>query len=112
MFPAAVLVSPVDDPALSTTSALPPSSAAVKEDGLRVVVTNDALFIFRDAAPGPQTVFYERLDSFTPAPRRHSDFRAVTASGKLVTFRSSGGCGCGSRLRAFNPFPMMMESTR
>lgn len=70
---------------------------------LRVIVTADRIYIFRDDRPSP-TLWYEgRIESFDG--RNTTGYQVVTASGDVVHFRRGGGCLCGSQLRSFQPFP-------
>lgn len=89
---------------------------------VRVVVTVDALFVFKDSAQGPTLSFFERLAKYDPGVPTHRRTRArparpalaTTNSGIEVTFSRLGSCGCGSRLRSFDPFSQipMAASTK
>lgn len=119
VFPAILTVSPADSPqpADSTTplSQLHPDSRRIER--VRVVVTQDAVYVFQDHHSGPRLIFSERLASYAPPPRPSPPPRGQTLSrtpprqatlqtdsGKTLAFYRDGSCGCGSRLKGFNPF--------
>lgn len=75
---------------------------------VRVIVTQDSIVVFQDAASAPdgsgvQVVFYDSLDDL---PTANS---AVTGTGATVEWDRERGCGCGSRLRAFNPYGSLVS---
>lgn len=114
VFPATVTVAPPDpdSPSASTlTHPLPPTHRRLEK--VRVVVTLDQVLIFEDSSQGPQLIFSERLQDYTPPPKRGQTIRTMhapreatllTDSGKTLAFSRSAGCGCGSQLKSFNPF--------
>jgi hypothetical protein len=79
----------------------------------------DRLTVFADASDGPHVVYSQLLTDFTAPsrPQRLRDvhlpeyklYQATTQSGTPIQFEKSGGCGCGSRLRGFNPFPALQS---
>jgi hypothetical protein len=102
-----------------------PGPEARVQDRVRVIVqrgdpntnTPARLTAFADSSQGPRAVYSQALQDFTsplrpqrlrearePAYRRYT---ATTASGIPVYFEKTGGCGCGSRLKSFNPFPSL-----
>jgi hypothetical protein len=113
VFPAVITLAPPDSPQRATNQGRPPEDHR-RLDKCRVVVTLDQVLIFQDASGGPQLIFSERLASYTAPPptrsltiRSQGQFREATAttdSGKTLSFARQGGCGCGSRLRSFDPF--------
>lgn len=78
----------------------------------RVILTTDTVLVYQDSPTGPALVYSERLASYDPGVPVHRRTRgtparmpsATTDSGSEVTFTRSGGCGCGSRLKSFDPF--------
>lgn len=115
VFPAVLTVSPPDAPAPADSTSLHPTQRRL--DKVRVVVTLDAVYVFQDHHQGPQLIFSERLSSYTPPPPPSRAGRALpnsrtpprqatlqTDSGKTLAFYRDGHCGCGSRLKGFNPF--------
>ena len=81
-------------------------------DQARLVITADAIYVFKDSPAGPTLVFNERMDSYDRGvplyqrtrTRPAREASAVTDSGSQVTFTRASGCGCGSRLKYFDPF--------
>lgn len=70
---------------------------------LRVIVTADKVYLFRDARPAP-TLWYEaRIESFDG--RNTTGYQLVTANGDVLQLKRGGGCLCGSQLKSFHPFP-------
>ena len=72
-------------------------------DVTRVVLTEEVLVAVVDSPEGPRLVFQEAYSSFDRARLARETSTVTTASGKLVTFRKDESCGCGSRLRSWNP---------
>lgn len=81
-------------------------------DRVRIIVTLDTVFVFKDSSAGPVVAFSERLASYDPGNPPHRRTRSnpvrpalvTTDSDTVITFNRTGGCGCGSRLKSFNPF--------
>ena len=95
-----------------------PDSSTQTLDRVRVIIVAgtpaDRVFVFQDHADGPRPVFSAQVLSHT-APRTPQRLREVhspefstheisTPAANLSVLKSSG-CGCGSRLKSFNPFP-------
>lgn len=77
--------------------------AAVQGDA-RVIITNDMAYIFQDGPTGkPEAVFGEYLEEFEGSNRE--GYTVTTATGNVLVVTRSKGCGCGSMLRGFFPFP-------
>lgn len=118
VFPAIVVVAPPGAPRASSLRPPRVHHTDPRSDGsellqsVRVIVTDDTAYIYQDSADGPVLVFRERLAEYTPPPHPRTqrlsspprEASLTTDSGKTMSFRKSGGCGCGSRLKTFNPF--------
>jgi hypothetical protein len=112
VFPAVVVVAPAGSSTPATSlSRLPEDHRKVEK--VRIVVTLEEVLIFQDSSKGPELIFSEPLLDYTPPPKRPSTIRTMhtpreatlqTESGKTLAFHRSTGCGCGSRLKSFNPF--------
>lgn len=83
-----------------------------EEDGLteayqdvRVIITADRIYGFRDGTggEGPVEFMNERLASIDG--RNSTGYTVTLADDRVAFMRRSTGCGCGSRLRGFRPFP-------
>ncbi len=68
----------------------------------RAIVTDDAIHVYMDATNGPAEVFTARMDDFQG--RRTIGYTVITDDGEQISVSRASGCGCGSRLRGFNPF--------
>jgi hypothetical protein len=96
----------------------PDNSVYFTHDKARVIVTTDALFIFTDSPAGPAVALKARLSSahgdrkdgytltYFPPPDTSTEPPTPRALATLKV-TPSGGCGCGSKLRAFTPFTPM-----
>ena len=77
----------------------------------RVIVHNSTLFVGIDTPRGPKTIFsdtYAPENVFQASPYT----RVLTNQGYLVVIGVSKGCGCGSRLRSWNPYGQIARSSR
>ena len=70
----------------------------------RVIVTDEHIVVAKDGPDGPQIVFREAYEEVYPSEKATEDTKVVTKSGKMVAFKRDTGCGCGSRLRGWNPY--------
>jgi hypothetical protein len=79
-------------------------------DRSRAAILDGSLYIAVDAPEGPKLVFRERLlDHARDA--NGTTHHAITESGKIIAFDKDHNCGCGSRLRSWNPFKSVLAST-
>jgi hypothetical protein len=69
----------------------------------RVVVTDTEWFFYVDSPEGPTAGLSGELYDFEGTNTR--GYTIVSPDGTRHYVRRSGGCGCGSRLRGFRPFP-------
>jgi len=60
-----------------------------------------SLVVAQDSPNGPLIVFREKTDFYL---QDGDTYRVKTASGKFVAFKKDRNCGCGSRLRSWNPY--------
>ena len=82
----------------------PPTPEAFYRATTRVVVTDTLIIVAQDSPNGAQIIFQEKYVTFLPAADKKSDFRVITESGKMLAFQKDTNCGCGSRLRSWNPY--------
>ena len=82
----------------------PPTKDAKYLDVTRVIVTDEHIVVAKAPPSGPQIVFRETYSTFIPSKETTRDSYVVTSSGKMLAFRKDRGCGCGSRLRGWNPY--------
>lgn len=71
-------------------------------DQLRVIVTDNRLYVLEDTVYGPEAKVNEPLDSFSG--NNQTGYTVITDTGAYVIVRAQH-CGCGSGLRGFHPFP-------
>lgn len=69
----------------------------------RTVVTDDEVIVYVDSPEGPRPVYQERIDDFYGEAKL--GWTVEISNGDVMSIRRNTGCGCGSRLRGFNPFP-------
>jgi hypothetical protein len=107
VFPAHVAVAPaglLTD--ISTLKSDPPTEGATYLQTARVVMTETDVYIAIDSNQGPVIAFMEpylRENYYQPASKT-DDYRVMTSTGKMVAFKKDENCGCGSRLRGWNPY--------
>lgn len=107
LFPAYVAVAPaglLEDQGELSSGPNTPGSYQVQI--ARVIVTDTEVLIARDGTQGPELVFKQKIDpaSFVKSAKKAEDSRLTTLDGKMLAFRKDESCGCGSRLRSWNPF--------
>lgn len=81
-----------------------PTPGARYLETTRVIVTDEHILVAKDAPEGPQVVFREAYETFIPSEDPKTDSWVVTKTGKMLAFKKDTGCGCGSRLRGWNPY--------
>jgi hypothetical protein len=112
LFPAVVAVYPSS---FLSGREFPYEGIGVFDDGgtrfteCRVIVHNNLLIVGADTARGAQMVFKAEVNSVT---KEGGYTRVYTTNGDLVVFTPSKGCGCGSRLRSWNPYGNVVRSSR
>ena len=70
----------------------------------RVVVFSDIVVVAVDSPEGAKIIFREKYTNFFKADSPDKEHRLITESGKMMAFRKDTNCGCGSRLRSWNPY--------
>ncbi len=110
MFPMAVALYPpsfhesLEKPYLSVGLS---DSGGIHYNNARVIVHKNQIIVGIDSALGPQEalrdniVFFDVQKPFT---------RLLTEKGLLVVFAKTGDCGCGSKLRGWNPYGNVVRS--
>lgn len=89
---------------VTTLCSQPPTRKANYLDVTRVIVTDEHILVAKDSPQGPQIVFRETYETFVASRGADEDSYVTTTSGKMLAFRKDRGCGCGSRLRGWNPY--------
>lgn len=81
------------------------AATARRIDAVRVVVTDEIVMIAADTHGGPMLIFREKyVPQNSVIIKRSETSRLITESGKIVLFTKDDDCGCGSKLRAWNPY--------
>jgi len=105
VFPAHFVIVPPDTLAdFSTLSSNPPTPSAYYTATTRVIVTDTHITVASDSPSGPQIIFNEMYKTFIKPSKVDQDAHVITDSGKMIAFQKDTNCGCGSRLRAWNPY--------
>lgn len=125
VFPASLVVAPASSPEPATTTRYPlPDDEHGRRlvDKVRVLVTDTHVYVFQDSPQGPALIFSEEVTDYTPPIPLHTrrvrdahkptEATLTTSSGKTLAFSRSSGCGCGSRLKTFNPFKVVLATAR
>jgi hypothetical protein len=109
LFPAKVLVIPAQDAEgldFETVDYNDNVSHARRVTRVRIVITENTVMIAADANAGPTLIFKEGYDrdSLRLQKNRAKPMRVRTSTGKVLIFFKDENCGCGSGLRAWNPY--------
>lgn len=98
----AIAAGEIDD--VTNLRSYDPTPGATYLEVTRVIITEDQILVAKDSDSGPQIVFKEAYDVYIPSSEVTKDSFVITASGKMLAFKKDTGCGCGSRLRGWNPY--------
>lgn len=110
VFPAHVAVAQKDSMALADLHSSPASKDTYYLNKTRVIISDSRIIIAHDSNEGPVIVFSEEYEQFDKAGNRSEDSYVVTKTGKMLAFKLDRNCGCGSRLRAWNPYRHVYSS--
>jgi hypothetical protein len=99
---AAIGANQIED--VTTMRSFEPTKGSNYLEITRVIVTEDHILVAKDGNTGPDIVFKEKYTTFIPSDESTKDSFIVTESGKMLAFKKDTGCGCGSRLRGWNPY--------
>ena len=110
-FPAYVSVMPTGMlDSYSNLMSFPVTEGAYGHDKTRVVVTDTRVIVAVDSNDGPMIIFSEDYEDFHKSNVKTYDSYVVTKTGKILAFRRNESCGCGSRLRGWNPYTHVYSS--
>jgi len=77
-------------------------------DKVRVILTDVTIMIAADSDNGPMLIFRDRYIKESLSPEKPKPNRGVTRlkteTGKVIIMEKDANCGCGSRLRGWNPY--------
>ena len=105
---AAVAQGKLDD--VSKLRSYEPTPGASYMEITRVILTETEIIVAKDGDDGPKIVFREKYDIAELSEKPTEDTKVVTVSGKMLAFKKDTGCGCGSRLRGWNPYKTLASS--
>lgn len=73
---------------------------------VRAVITDDKIMIAADSDKGPMLLFRETYDpsTLTIVKNPMKNVWLMTVSGKAIVLEKDANCGCGSKLRGWNPY--------
>lgn len=86
---------------LDDVKVVPPTEGSFMVDKCRVVIDDDLIIVAVDSPEGARIIFQEEYDTFVKDLKGES--KILTKSGKMLAFKRDTNCGCGSRLRSWNP---------
>lgn len=109
VFPAIIKIAPPnsleDFSTFRTTGEYPKGTR--KLDRCRVALIDKTLIVAEDSPEGPKVVFREQAVEYS---HEGKDSNFLMASGKIIAISKDHNCGCGSRLRSWNPFASYRET--
>jgi hypothetical protein len=106
VFPAFVGVAQVDLglETLQDLKSAPITPGAYQVTKARIVVMDDHVLVAVDGNDGPMIIFREAYSEFHKSNVPTEDSYIKTVSGKMLAYKKDANCGCGSRLRSWNPY--------
>lgn len=116
LFPARVLVTTtasLDTESLEVLSALPRVAGSRTVDRVRVILTQERVLIGADSSDGPTLIFRDRIRPGTLRLAKSRNTEAsvlVTETDKVLVFIKDQNCGCGTRLRSWNPYRTLQST--
>jgi hypothetical protein len=67
----------------------------------------DFITVASDSPEGAQVVFQQKYAEMT---ENDGIYRILTLDGKMLAFEKDSNCGCGSRLRSWNPYRTLQSN--
>lgn len=112
LFPAVVYLAPPESLEDFTTllSATERPQGTRRVDRSRVCLVDNVVYIVVDSPEGPKVVFREAISAYEKAENKQ-DHSVVTQSGKILAVTKDKNCGCGSKLRTWNPFRNQLSAS-
>lgn len=111
VFPSNIIVAPkdfVDD--IELLQVKPDVPNTLYKDVTRIVVTDSRIIVAADSPDGAQIIGNEEYESFFRGSKPDYLSYVITKSGKQIAFYKDNGCGCGSRLRSWNPYKTLYST--
>jgi hypothetical protein len=88
----------------------PPMEGTRYLDRVRVIVTETEVAVAQDGDSGPVVMFREKIREWHRSTMGMNDSYVTTVSGVMIAFSKNDACGCGSRLRAWNPYKSLLST--
>lgn len=117
MFPAEVLVIPPNVPipggiAYEDLTLLTNVPTSRRVDSVRIILTDNLVMIGADSPSGPMLIFQDNYDPGTLVLHKNRALpsKLRTTTDKVLVFSRGADCGCGSQLRAWNPYRTVFSS--
>ena len=113
IFPARVLVAPQNHGIHAeqlTTKISQPQPPTRLVEAVRVLITDSRVLIAADSHKGPVTIFSEPIEQLNWSGNARTESSLTTSTGKTIIFVRDDSCGCGSRLRSWNPYNTLHSS--
>jgi hypothetical protein len=109
IFPAHFSVAPADHTSdVMSVDAVTNPQGVFYRDVTRVLIIEDnkglVIWVAQDTPSGVSLIFQERLEEYHPAKLKTEQHHGKTISGKVFAFLKDSNCGCGSRLKSWNPY--------
>ena len=108
LFPSfVVFTAPTDDTPVDKLTSAPPNPRGAKTfDKARVVVMDNQITVAVDGDNGPTILFREKFspEDYVKSTDAKLDSYVTTNTGIKIAYRKNTACGCGSRLRSWNPY--------
>ena len=105
VFPAFVAVAPEGVfEKVQDLESKPVSEGAYGLKKARIVISDERVLIAMDDPTGPMIVFNEPYETFYKSNVREENSYVITKNGKMLAYKYDPNCGCGSRLRSWNPY--------
>ena len=109
VFPAEAIFAPpnvISDLDLFTMES-PVPEGGKKLGRIRIIVLNDVITIGQDSPTGIVVIFQDGVQQYKKEARVH---KVLTTTGKALVFTKDTNCGCGSRLKSWNPYGKILYS--
>lgn len=113
VFPAIIALGPanlVED--ITILNSQPLTEGAYLVTKARIIVTDERIVIAVDDSDGPKIVFNQPYDPalYVKSISKTTNTYVTTMSGQQLAFKKDENCGCGSRLRSWNPYNVVYSS--
>ena len=117
VYPAKALVTPprreFDTYEFATMTLTTEIKDSRRVNDVRVVITDEVVMIAADSSSGPVLIFQERYspENLIVDKDKKKISRVQTVTGKSIVFsKDEASCGCGGKLRAWNPYRTVYSS--